>query len=130
MLNFNKKWANICDFRFLSSKNLSTFRIFFIFFQNDPKWFCGDFDANLRSIGQILLILGPKNVKFVVHATIGLRHHRSRFIFTDFRGFWAYFGGKMHYMSMLQRMASISKLEFWKNFGGPTSRSKKKIFCK
>ena len=51
--------------------------------------------------------------------TVGLRHHMSQFFFTDFRGFWGYFGGKMHYMSMLQRMASFSKLGFLENFGGP-----------
>merc|ERR1711994_931812 len=56
--------------------------------------------------------------------TIGVRHHMGQSIFTDFWVFWGYFGGKMHYMSMLQRMAFSSKLEFLKNFEGPTSRSK------
>ena len=43
----------------------------------------------------------------------------SQFIFTDFQGFWGYFGCKLPYMSMLQGMASISKLDFWEIFGGP-----------
>ena len=45
--------------------------------------------------------------------TIGLGHHMSQFIFTDFRVFWGYFGGKMPYMSTLQRLAFFSKLGFW-----------------
>ena len=58
--------------------------------------------------------------------TIGVGHHMSQFIFTDFWVFWGYFRGKMHYMSMLQRMASISKLGFWQNFGGPRGDPQKK----
>ena len=57
--------------------------------------------------------------------TVGLRHHMSQFIFTDFWGFWGYFGGKMHYMSMLQRMASFSKLVFSEIFGGARGAEKK-----
>ena len=34
--------------------------------------------------------------------TVGLRHHMSQFFFTDFRGFWGYFGGKMHYPLVAQ----------------------------
>ena len=56
----------------------------------------------------------------------GLGHHMSQFIFTDFRGFWGYFGGKMHYMSILQRMASFSKLGFSEIFGGPRGDPPKK----
>ena len=58
--------------------------------------------------------------------TIGVGHHMSQFIFTDFWVFWGYFRGKMHYMSMLQRMASFSKLEFLENFEGPQSGPQKK----
>merc|ERR1719273_1795935 len=58
--------------------------------------------------------------------TVGLRHHMSQFFFTDFRGFWGYFGGKMHYMSMLQRMPFSSKLVFWEIFGGCRWTEKKK----
>merc|ERR1711994_481630 len=58
--------------------------------------------------------------------TIGLGHHMGQFIFTDFRVFWGYFVGKMHYMSMLQRMTSFSKLGFWKNFKGHRCDQKKK----
>merc|ERR1711994_1194762 len=58
--------------------------------------------------------------------TIGAGHHMSKFIFTDFRVFWGYFGGKMHYMSMLQRMTSISKLDFWEIFGCPRWVDQKK----
>merc|ERR1711994_447818 len=58
--------------------------------------------------------------------TIGVGHHISKFIFTDFWVFWGYFRGKMHYMSMLQRMAFFSKLDFWKIFGGPRGDPQKK----
>ena len=59
--------------------------------------------------------------------TIGVWHHMSQFIFTDFWVFWGYFRGKMHYMSVLQRMASISKLGFWQNFGGPRGAPRKRF---
>ena len=58
--------------------------------------------------------------------TIGVGHHMSQFIFTDFWVFWGYFRGKMHYMSMLQRIAFFSKLGFEKNFEGPQCDQKKK----
>merc|ERR1711974_449887 len=58
--------------------------------------------------------------------TVGLGHHMSQFIFTDFRVFWRYLRGKMHYMSMLQRMVSFSKLRFWQNFDGPRGDPQKK----
>merc|ERR1711994_757167 len=58
--------------------------------------------------------------------TIGVGHHMSQFFFTDFRVFWGYFGGKMHYMSMLQRWAFSGKLGFWKIFGGCRWTGKKK----
>merc|ERR1711994_1061901 len=58
--------------------------------------------------------------------TISLGHHMSQFFLTDFRVFWGYFRGKMHYMSMLQRMVFFSKLGFWKNFEGPRGDPKKK----
>merc|ERR1711994_966609 len=51
--------------------------------------------------------------------TIGLGHHMSQFIFTDFWVFWGCFRGKMHYMSMLQRWAFSGKLGFWEIFEGP-----------
>merc|ERR1712228_1005655 len=44
--------------------------------------------------------------------TIAVGHHMSQFIFTDFWVFWGYFRGKLHYMSMLQRMSFFSKLGF------------------
>ena len=53
-------------------------------------------------------------------------HHMNQFIFTDFWVFWGYFRGKMHYMSMLQRMTSFSKLGFWQNVKGPRGDPKKK----
>ncbi len=69
--------------------------------------------------------------------TIGVGHHMSQFIFTDFWVFWGYFRGKMHYMSMLQRWAFSGKLGFWQNFGGPRggpqkkkSAEQKKFFCR
>jgi hypothetical protein len=49
--------------------------------------------------------------------TIGVGHHMGQFIFTDFWVFWGYFRGKMHYMSMLQRMPFSSELGFRKIFG-------------
>merc|ERR1711994_1196125 len=58
--------------------------------------------------------------------TIGVGHHMSQFFFTDFRVFWGYFGGKMHYMSMLQRMAFSEELGFWKIFEGPRGDPPKK----
>merc|ERR1711994_1248591 len=58
--------------------------------------------------------------------TIGVGHHMVQFIFTDFWVFWGYFRGKIHYMSMLQRMASFSKLGFEKNFEAPQCDHKKK----
>ena len=58
--------------------------------------------------------------------TIGVGHHMSQFIFTDFWVFWGYFRGKMHYMSMLQRMFFFSKLGFRKIFGGPRGDPQKK----
>ena len=61
--------------------------------------------------------------------TIGVGHHMSQFIFTDFWVFWGYFRGKMHYMSMLQRMASFSKLGFREIFGGPQKCQKKNILA-
>merc|ERR1711994_514140 len=66
------------------------------------------------------------HIEVFVVRTVRLRHHISQFIFTDFRVFWGYYRGKMHYMSMLQRLACISKLGFWKNFGGRQKTQKKK----
>ena len=59
---------------------------------------------------------------FRVHP-IGLGHHMSQSIFTDFRGFWGVFAANMPYMSTLQRLACISKLGFLKKNEGPTSMS-------
>ena len=58
--------------------------------------------------------------------TIGIGHHMSQFFFTDFWVFWGYFRGKIHYMSMLQRMPSFSKLGFEKNFEALQCDPKKK----
>merc|ERR1712079_112225 len=60
------------------------------------------------------------HIKVFKVRAIGVGHHMSQFIFTDFWVLWGYFRGKMHYMSMLQRMASISKLVFFRNFWRPS----------
>ena len=110
---------------------INYFRVFLSFF-DDFAWsqFLGSVRARCTAAQEskkieiaknrpkgLQTIIECHNKVFRVHH-IGLCHHTSQSIFTDFRWFWGSFGANMPYMSTLQRMACISKLGFWKNFGG------------